>query len=154
LRDQIAEQARMVAGLRRQVDDQEHTLTLVRAESAEQARTIALLGDPATRVVSLAGLPPSPAAQGRLLWNPHAGGLLVTADLPPAPAGKAYELWAIAGGKPLPAGVFAVDPTGRASLRVEPIEGVAKVEGFAVTLEPAGGVPAPTGQMYLASKAA
>ncbi len=154
LRDQLTEQARTVADLRQKVDEQEHALTLVRAESADQARTIALLGDPATRVVSLGGLPPSPAAQGRLLWNPHTGGLLVTADLPPAPAGRAYELWAIAGGKPLPAGVFGVDPTGRASLRIEPIEGVANVDVFAVTLEPAGGVPAPTGQMYLASKAA
>ena len=154
LRDQIAEQVRTVSDLRRQLDAQEHVLTLVRAESAEQARTLALLGDPATRVVSLAGLDPSPAAKARLLWNAGSGGLLVTADLPPAPGGKTYELWAIAGGKPLPAGVFGVDASGRATVHVEPIAGVAAVDVFAVTLEPAGGVPAPSGPMYLASKPA
>jgi len=154
LRDQIAEQLRTVSDLRRQLDAQEHALTLVRAESAEQARTLALLGDPATRVVSLAGLDPSPAAKARLLWNAGSGGLLVTADLPPAPGGKTYELWAIAGGKPLPAGVFGVDASGRATVHVEPIAGVAAVDVFAVTLEPAGGVPAPSGPMYLASKPA
>jgi anti-sigma-K factor RskA len=123
----------------------------LREQSAEQARTLALLSDPATRVVTLAGLAPSPRAQGRMIWNPQAGGLLVAADLPPAPEGKVYELWAIAAGKPLPAGLFTVDAQGRGSVKVAPLEGAPKVEVFAVTLEPAGGVPSPTGEMYLAS---
>src|SRR5204863_9367992 len=110
--------------------------------------------DPATHVVSLTGLKPSPAAVGRVVWNPRAGGLFVAADLPRAPAGKTYELWAIAGGKPFPAGVFTVGPDGRGTVRVTPIVGVASVDVFAVTLEPAGGVPSPTGEMYLASKPA
>ena len=154
LRAQIAVQLRTVADLRRQIDEQERTLTLVRAESAEQERTIALLGDPATRIVTLVGLKPSPDAQGRMIWKAGAGGLFLAADLPPAPEGKTYELWAIAGGKPLPAGVFPVGADGRGKVRVAPIEGVATVDVFAVTLEPAGGVPAPTGDMYLASKPA
>ena len=76
------------------------------------------------------------------------------ADLPPPPAGKVYELWAIAGGKPLPAGLFTVDAEGKGSLAVAPLAGVATVEVFAVTLEPAEGVQSPTGAMYLASKKA
>jgi len=35
---------------------------------------------------------------------------------------------------------------------VPPLSEVDKVDVFAVTLEPAGGVTAPTGQMYLAGK--
>jgi anti-sigma-K factor RskA len=154
LRDRLAEQLRTVADLQRRVDEQERTLTLVRAEAAEDARVVALLNDPGTRVVGLAGLAPSPGAQARVLWNARAGGLLVTRDLPPAPPGKTYELWAIAGGAPRPAGVFGVDSAGHASVRVEPIAGVAQVDVFAVTLEPEGGMPSPTGQMYLASKSA
>jgi len=154
LRAQIAVQLRTVADLRRQIDEQERTLTLVRAESAEQERTIGLLGDPATRIVTLVGLKPSPDAQGRMIWNAGSGGLFVAADLPPVPEGKTYELWAIAGGKPLRAGIFGVGADGRGKVRVAPIEGVTAVDVFAVTLEPAGGVPAPTGDMYLASKAA
>jgi len=131
----------------------EARLDAVARDRAEQARTLALLADPATHVVTLAGLAPSPGAQARMIWNGRAGGLLVTADLPPPPEGKVYELWAIAGGKPRPAGLFTVDAEGRSSLHVAPLEGVATIDVFAVTLEPAGGVPAPTGAMYLASSA-
>jgi anti-sigma-K factor RskA len=153
LRAQLAEEMRTVAGLRRQLDDEQKTLVQVKAESAERERSLALLADPGTQVVSLAGLKPRPEAQARMLWNPRAGGLLVAADLPPLPEGKTYELWAIAGGKPVPAGLFGVDAAGRGTVAVPPLAGVATVDVFAVTLEPAGGVPAPTGEMYLASKA-
>jgi anti-sigma-K factor RskA len=50
--------------------------------------------------------------------------------------------------------VFTVNPGGTGSLRVPALPGVSRVDVFAVTLEPAGGVPAPTGAMYLAGKAA
>ena len=116
---------------------------------------LAILRDPATQVVTLNGLAPSPEARARMLWNEKEGGLLVAAGLPPAPTGKAYQLWAIAGqGAPVPAGVFTVNPGGTGSLRVPALPGVSRVDVFAVTLEPAGGVPAPTGPMYLAGKAA
>jgi hypothetical protein len=35
---------------------------------------------------------------------------------------------------------------------VPQLAGVEKVDVFAVTLEPAGGLPAPSGEMYLAGK--
>ena len=109
-----------------------------------------LLRDPATRVVTLRGLGPSPEATGWVIWH-QAGGQLFVANLPPAPPGKAYELWTIGETAPRPAGVFRVDAEGRATHRVEPVEGGKPVKVFAVTLEPEGGVPAPTGPMVLAS---
>jgi hypothetical protein len=127
---------------------------MVRAESAAQARMLALLQDPSIHVVSLDGLPAAPQARGRLLWKPDGGGVLITTGLPPTPPDKTYELWAIVGGKPLPAGVFTVDAEGRATAQVPVLEGATPVDLFAVTLEPAGGVPAPTGPMVLASKQA
>lgn len=36
---------------------------------------------------------------------------------------------------------------------MKPLPGVKKAEIFAVTLEPAGGLPQPAGEMYLAGKA-
>jgi anti-sigma-K factor RskA len=128
------------------------TATL-RGELQRQQATLALLRDPTTQVVTLAGLEPAPAARARMLWNPPAGGLFVAAGLPQAPEGKAYQLWAIAGkNAPVSAGVFGVDPRGSASVPVPPLPGVAGVDVFAVTLEPAGGLPAPSGPMYLAGK--
>lgn len=50
------------------------------------------------------------------------------------------------------AGVFDVDARGTGSLQVRPIPGPAKVEVFAVTREPAGGLPQPSGETFLAGK--
>ena len=122
----------------------------LRTDLAAEREVRALLEDPATRFVRLAGLPPSPKAEGRVAWHPRRGGVFLATELPPAPAGKAYELWAIAGGKPRPAGVFKVDASGVGRVKVPPLED-APVDVFAVTLEPEAGVPAPTGAMYLAS---
>jgi anti-sigma-K factor RskA len=114
---------------------------------------VAILRDPATQMVALAGQAPSPEARGRMLWHAAQGGIFVAAGLPAPPPGKAYQLWAIAGqGTPVPAGVFTPDARGVGSLRVPPLPGVGRVDVFAVTLEPAGGRPAPSGAMYLVGK--
>ncbi|MCI0547378.1 MAG: anti-sigma factor [Candidatus Rokubacteria bacterium] len=124
------------------------------AALASQQAVIAMLKDPATQVVPLGGLEASPESRGRMLWHGGSGGLFVAAGLPPAPEGKIYQLWAIAGqNPPVSAGVFAPDPNGVANLDVPPLPGLDRVDAFAVTLEPAGGVPAPTGPMFLLGKA-
>ena len=139
LEGELRERAREVTDLQREIARQQELLkTLVSAD---------------TQVVALGGLKPSPAARGRMWWHREAGGFFIASGLPAAPTGKTYQLWAIAGGTPLPAGVFDVDPKGTAALRVQPLRGVEKVEVFAVTLEPAGGLPKPSGPMYLAGKA-
>lgn len=114
--------------------------------AAEQA-LLELLGDPATEVFVLRGR--DPQALGRVVWNERAGGLLVAAGLAPPPAGGTYALWTIRGGVARPAGLLRVDPQGRAVTRLEPSWG--PVDAFAVTLEPAGEVPAPTGPTILSS---
>ena len=139
--------AREVASLRASLERQQ-------AEIERQRVIAGLIRDPATQFVALAGLEPAPSARARMIWNAPAGGLFVAAGLPPAPAGKTYQLWAIAGkNAPVSAAVFNVDAQGTASLNVPPLAGVDKVDVFAVTLEPAGGLPAPSGAMYLAGKA-
>ncbi len=90
----------------------------LRAESERQQAILALVRDPGTQVVSLAGLEAAPSAKARMIWNAPKGGLLVTAGLPPAPPGKAYQLWAIAGtNAPVSAGVFEVGAGGAATRR-------------------------------------
>jgi anti-sigma-K factor RskA len=125
----------------------------LRGELERQQAVIALIRDPSTQVVSLAGLKPAPAAKARMFWHARAGGLLIAAGLPAPPESKTYQLWAIAGKQaPVSAGVFGVDAKGTGSLRVPPLPGVGTVDVFAVTLEPAGGLPGPSGEMYLAGK--
>jgi anti-sigma-K factor RskA len=125
----------------------------LKAELRGQQAIIAMLRDPATQVVTLAGQAPAPAARARMMWHEKVGGVFLATGLPAPPPGKAYQLWAIAGGNaPVSAGVFTVDAGGSGSLSVRPLPGVSAVSAFAVTLEPAGGLPAPSGEMYLLGK--
>lgn len=142
----------MSASYQKRLDALAQETRALQAEVERQRAVLDLVRDPAAQVVALAGQAAAPEARARMIWSPQ-GGLLVAAGLPPAPAGKAYQLWAIAGqNAPVSAGVFEVDPKGVASLRVPKLAGVEKVDVFAVTLEPAGGLPAPSGPMMLVGK--
>ena len=141
------------ASYEKRLDALAREAVVLKDEIERERRLDAILRDRDTEIVALSGREPAPAARARMIWNAHAGGLLVAAGLPPTPAGKAYQLWAIVGkNPPVSAGVFTVDAKGAGSLRVPPLTGVGKVDVFAVTLEPAGGLPAPSGHMYLAGK--
>ncbi len=142
-----------LTSLDRELTDRAREVTSLQQAIARQQGLLKTLVSPDTQVVALEGLKPSPAARGRMWWHRKAGGFFVASGLPAAPAGKTYQFWAIADGTPLPAGVFDVDPKGSAALRVAPLAGVQKVEVFAVTLEPAGGLGKPSGPFYLAGKA-
>jgi hypothetical protein len=107
-----------------------------------------------TRLSTLAGLPAAPRARGRVLWSPSSReAVLLAIGLPPAPEGKTYEVWVIGRGAPVPAGVFQVGVEGAAVWRLPAVAETAEARTFAVTLEPAGGTPAPTGPMVLAGSA-
>ncbi|HEV7902972.1 MAG TPA: anti-sigma factor [Pyrinomonadaceae bacterium] len=124
----------------------------------ELARTRAdrqLLAAPEAHTATLAGTKMAARARARLTFDERTGrAMLMAADLPPAPAGKAYQLWFIAEGKPpMPGSVFQTDASGHAEMHdIVPPEG-RRAAVFAVTLEPASGVSAPTGEMYLKSSA-
>jgi len=139
---QLTAELESLRGERARVD------SLLRERANAQA-VLDLLRDPTTRLVALAGAGPSPEAVARVVWHDATGGWIVVAKLPPASAGKTYEMWTFSGGRPSPAGVFDVDASGSAIHRIALAP---KVEGFAVTLEPAGGVPSPTGPIVLAAR--
>jgi anti-sigma-K factor RskA len=114
-------------------------------------RTVtAFLGNPEVRVTALAGTPKSPQSSGKSLWDPkEKRALFYAAHLPVAPSGKTYQLWIIAQNKPFDAGTFSVDQNGNGFLKIDLLSEADKAQKFAVTLEPAGGVPQPTGEMHL-----
>ncbi len=109
-----------------------------------------LLSKPETRVTMLAGTPSSPRSRGKVIWSAQEKkAIFYASNLAAAPAGKTYQLWIIAAGKPFDAGVFSVDAQGSAFVKVASLSEADKAQKFAVTLEPAGGVPQPTGEMHL-----
>lgn len=145
----LGQMAREAYALRQRLEKHEATL---RDQLAIYAGAVDLLRDPATQVIALRGLGPSARATGRLIWNERSGGHLFVANLAPAPPGMTWELWTTAAAVPRPAGVFQVDASGKGSHRVTAVPGGTPVTVFAVTLEPEGGSPAPTGPMALASR--
>jgi anti-sigma-K factor RskA len=86
------------------------------------------------------------------LWSRQSGMVFAATNLPPLPAGKIYQVWLVAGGPPVSAGLVAPDDTGRSvGIFRTPVDVTGPVT-VAVTIEPEGGVPAPTGAFYLTGK--
>ncbi len=105
---------------------------------------------PQAKVVAMGPMEPSPKASGKMIWNESKSeGMFMVSGMAPLPEGMVYELWAIAGSTPVPAGTFTVDATGSAKMELKGLPGGMKVEKFAVTIEPAGGLPKPSGAMHL-----
>jgi anti-sigma-K factor RskA len=68
------------------------------------------------------------------------------------PADRDYQLWVIRNQTPVSAGVFSIrNDEGELFFRIDNLAETDKtiINAFAITLEPAGGVPQPTGPMYL-----
>ncbi len=121
------------------------------AESALAERTLRarVLESDDVQMLLLGGKDPQPSARGRVFWSPKAKrGVLVAGNLTPLPADRQYELWVFQKGKPVAAGVFDVDAQGRALFESTQFP-EAEAQNFAVTVEPRGGVPAPTGPIVL-----
>jgi anti-sigma-K factor RskA len=140
----------VVASLSNALERARGDLGQTRNELASARRERELLISPEMRTAQLAGTKMAESARARLTYDERTGEAMFTAaKLPPAPAGKAYQLWYIADGKPMPGSVFTTDAEGRAEMHASiPPEGL-RAQVFAVTLEPAGGLPAPSGEIYL-----
>ena len=152
--------AAVAVGLSVSASYEERLAALARESAALQAdvdrerQIVAILRDPSTEIVAWRASSlrprPGPGCSGTSTGRRSPGCRRPAVQ---TPAGKTYQLWAIAGkNPPVSAGVFGVDAKGTGGLRVAPLSGVGKVDVFAVTLEPAGGLPAPSGEMYLAGK--
>ena len=119
-----------------------------RAENLQ--RTSDIVGAPDVTTVTLKGQGAGSAASGLALVSRSRGVVFVAQNLPPLEPGKTYQLWVIPegqGASPLNAGIFAPDSAGAAAITTA--LNVTNPTIVAVTLEPAGGVPAPTGPAYL-----
>jgi anti-sigma-K factor RskA len=125
-------------------------LDAARARSAIIERVTYVLAASDVKRVDLTGQEVAPAAAGRAFWSPSKG-LIFSADLPAAPDNRVYHLWVVTRGGPVSAGLLAPELHGGLALVTDSIA-AAEPQALAVTLEPAGGVPAPTGPMYLVGK--
>jgi len=113
---------------------------------------VATLTASTTRTIVLSGQQASPSATARVFLDEDKRRAFVFFhDLPASGSDKSYQLWIIRSDKPQPqsVSVFDVDEKGQASIVLENLPTATEIKGLAVTLEPRGGVAAPTGQKYL-----
>jgi hypothetical protein len=89
-------------------------------------------------------------SSAQVLWSRTRGVVLSGSRLAGPGPDKTYQLWLVTNAQSVSAGLFVPDATGRATLVVDPPPKVpGPVVGAAITIEPAGGRPTPTGQMLL-----
>jgi anti-sigma-K factor RskA len=120
---------------------------------AEQQRLLRLLSTPQAIVVAITRTDYAPNASGHVIWDRHQGELAVlTSGLPALPAGKAYQLWALTANHPVPSDTFRLDSRGVGTVLATLPPRPASIVGIAVSLEPEGGVPQPTGPIVLIGK--
>jgi anti-sigma-K factor RskA len=116
------------------------SLDTERSASASSAQIAAILASPDAQRLPMGG-------RGELVRTANGRSVLLVRGLPAAPEGKTYEAWVIKGGTPSRAGLFRGGESDIVLLgRAVPDGG--KV---AVTLEPAGGSDAPTGDILFGS---
>jgi anti-sigma-K factor RskA len=153
-----------VGDLRRQVNRLEAELreALVRVDDGERRVAVALreaqaplpvLTAPDVRMINLAGQPAAPSASARAYWSRSRGLVMTGANLPPLPPGRTYQLWFIRAQTPVSAGLLQPDTNGQLRAVLNTPADLPDPDVLAVTQEPAGGLPAPTGQMFLAGAA-
>lgn len=133
-----------VARLEAMVKERDRQISLTSQE-------VSWLKDPRVQVALLKGLEGNATARAKLLWNPGTKqGILWVSGLPPLPLEKSYELWAFVGDQPVPAGTFDAKGDGATVIPISRQESFDdRPVKFAVSVEPKGGVPAPTGAIVL-----
>lgn len=119
-----------------------------------QRQEITWLRDPSVQLAMLVGMQQDVNARAKIVWNPNASkGVFYVNSLPPLPAEKSYQLWVIGPQGPVSAGVFDTTQQGSAVVTISKIDSpVPNVLQFAVTIEPRGGLPKPSGSTVLAGK--
>jgi anti-sigma-K factor RskA len=139
--DDVQEAQAAVVDLQRRID--------LYAEQADLAVSILTAGD--MQPVAMSGKENATSSTARAYWSPTRGLLIVADDLPLPPPGRVYQVWVIGGGTPFSAGLLGEQGAGRGMLIAPPPNGVAPgTITVAVTDEPPGGLPAPSGSIRLA----
>jgi anti-sigma-K factor RskA len=148
LEGQLQQATARVAEADRQVADARRT-------ALDAQFQVAVLAAPDLLRIDLGGLPPAPAASARAFWSRSRGMVFTASDLPDLAPGRVYQLWVIPKqGDPISVGLLEPEPGGTLTRVFQTPADIPSPMAIAVSEEPAGGVPKPTGELYLAGKPA
>ncbi len=137
--------------------NQRNDLMVLMRREEEVSRVLSLLSAPRLEAYVLAGTDSAPDAAGRMFFDPQTGRLRLTIDgLDPAEAGRTYQAWFVlddGAGAPVSLGVFNTNNAGEVVFEATLDATPDQIALAAVSVEPAGGVPAPTGAIVIAGGA-
>jgi hypothetical protein len=120
-----------------------------RDELLRQEKKYAVLRSPNLRTVDLRGQSQGGAhldARAFVDKDKHTW-VVLSYQLPKLPPDKDYELWFFNGDKPVRAGILSQDPS--EPTRIEVPENLPQITATAVTIEPKGGLAAPSGPVVM-----
>ncbi len=118
--------------------------SLASALNQKEAMITAMTG-PDVMVVPLASAD-AREQRGRVMWNRASNDwIMVTYGMPQPRQGMMYQVWLVTDDARIPAGMFRPDSDGKAMMQTTHALSRDALRGVAITEEPEGGVPAPTG---------
>ncbi|MFN8517886.1 MAG: anti-sigma factor [Chloroflexota bacterium] len=127
--------------LQQQLTTNDQQLALVR-------QAIAAAADPTSRVATLTGTDAGAGVSGMAIVPASGTGYIMLQGLPALSGGQVYQAWYLAEGVPTSAGLMPPASSGVAVMAgLDPVAGT---DTIALTVEPAGGVEAPTGAVVAA----
>lgn len=126
-------------------------LNSLQEQLSNNGELLSFFTTPGTTFIELSPTNAVRGAHAILAYDKAGHTMLAANDLPMAPSGKEYQLWYIAGSKPVPRGTFTTDQNGKVLVRDQLPPTFQAGAVFAITLEPAGGSPAPTSEVLLHS---
>jgi anti-sigma-K factor RskA len=134
------------------ITEYDRVLQTSQQETSTVRRMLALLTAADAVEFRLAGQTPARQASARAFLSRSGGVLFAATNLPAIPPDRTYQVWYLTrSGGPVSAGLIKPDAAGGATARFD-VPVAAELVGLAVSLEPDGGVPAPTGAIYLATQ--
>jgi anti-sigma-K factor RskA len=142
LEERLSDVTSRARALEMQVADANRTTGVVRAH-------LNVLTAPDVARVDLVGEEPARSATGRAYWSRSQGLVFTASNLPALPPGRTYQLWVVTAEAPVSAGLLRPDQAGNVSTIFQTPPDLPQPLAMAVTIEPEGGVPSPTGPRYL-----
>lgn len=132
------------------VELQQNRITALETEVDQKETLLAILESRDVDLVIMAGLEVNPNGYGKVVWDKENGKALIQVANLPSSAERDYQLWFVTDNQPISAGIFGLNNTDNDSFfSLQEFSNPANAGAFAITLEPKGGSPQPTGDMYL-----
>lgn len=132
-----------MASIEDKLEASEQAMTAMSADQEKMAAVHEVLSDKMTVGMEMTGMPKSPDAAVKIMYNPGMKkAVMVAENIPQLPQDMIYQLWAIKDGKPISLGLF--DNSELAEMTDPFAIPDGQISIYAITMEPRGGVVSPT----------